>query len=180
MNIKNNIIDTEKKIVNGAKGVIGKMAHKKKDILSDEEISSICVSSRFADMFVNVVENIGLDLLMYTGLIDEDLLDRLCGKDRKRQYVCSIYASKTSAVSAFESYLRGDQSSDKSIPEDNIERFGMYGFWHYFVECKTGRLNSLREGAMMLSGEKVADVIRENQPDTCNVALMLKNLNWKK
>jgi hypothetical protein len=134
-----------------------------KKVLSDEEISDMCVSSRFAGMFVNVVEYIGLDLLMHVGLIDERLVDRLCGEDRKRQYVCSIYAGKSSVVSVFESYLRGEQSSEKSIPEDNIKRIGIYGFWHYFVQCKTGRLNSLREGAMMFSREKVADLIRENQ-----------------
>jgi len=161
-------------IKNGVKETIEKLKHKKIEILSDEEINDICISSRFAGMFINVVEIIYADVMLQTGLLKGDELDRLCGNPRKRQYVCSIYAGNSSVVKVLESYLRGEQIGIKKIPEDKIRRIGLYGFWHYFVECKHELLCTLREGAMMFSKEKVVDVIRKNQFPSCSIAHILK------
>jgi len=159
----------------------------KRKILSDEEISNICLVSRFTGVLTNVVEDLNVyfnDLFLTIKengeyVPDVDLFDRLYGKDRRRQYVCSIYAGKSSVLTAFESLLRADQILVKKIPEDKIRRVGLYSFWHYFIECDRTSLSILKEGIMMFSREKVSDVVRENQPPSCSIASSFKQIKYK-
>ena len=195
-----NIQKVTGKISNGTKEVAVKINPIKKKILSEKEIEEIC-NKPLSKVLNYVVEDIGEDSFNHLflqvlegekpesfkgiSMIDSALLERLYGKDQQRKYVCSIYAGKTSVVKKFESYLRGDQSSAEAISEDNIERFGIFGFLHYLVKCSDVRFRQLKEGAMMFSREKVADVIRENQypyfrqQGDCAIASNLKRVSKK-
>lgn len=167
-------------IKNGVRGTIrSKLASIKKeklrDVLSDEEISDICISSPLAGIFTNVVEEIGIDTLIYSGLMDEELVDKLCGEYREREYVCSIYAGSTKVIKNFEKYL-GSQKAG------NIIRIGICGFWHYFInifdtDLYTMSAKDIADGAKSLSGGmKIIDIIIENKPTFCSIASSFKQI----
>lgn len=169
------------KIVDGAK-YLGKITHitkeeKKKNSLSDEEIEKIC-NKPLSKVLNNVVEVLDTDTLSLLGLATKEVLERLCGKDRKRKYTCSVYAGSDEVVNRFERYL-GPQK------EENIRRIGICGFWHYFMnpaetDLSSLSVNEIAEGASSLSEEKkVADVIRETSQPFCSIASSLKQVKWK-
>lgn len=160
------------------------MKKKGKNTLSEKEIEELCNNSSFFGILENVVEDLGEEVFNNIFVKDDKgLLNALYGEDRRREYVCSIYAGnagnagKTSLIRIFHSYLSGEQTGMEKIPKENIKRIGLFGFWHYFVECKKQKqLSSLREGIMMFSREKVIDVIKQNYSPPCSIASSFRQI----
>lgn len=165
------------KIISGI-GIKSIYKNEHKNLLSKKETEEAYEKSPFYRILENVVEI--LEEAVFNNILlrqDEGLINALYGKERRRDYACSIYAGKTSVIRVFESYLSGEQTGMEKIPEENIKRIGLCGFQHYFVECKKQKqLSSLREGIMMFSREKVIDVIKQNYSPPCSIASSFRQI----
>lgn len=144
--------------------------------LSEKEIEELCNNS-FSGILNNTVEDLGEEVFNSTFLKnDEDFINSLYGEDRRqRKYLCSIYGGQSHLVNDFEAYLAGKRGG-KKIPEENIRRIGLLGFWHYFIECKPKHLIFLKKNVMMLKREKVIDVIEQNRSPFCSITSSLRQI----
>lgn len=134
-----------------------------KEVLSEKEILEI-FQEPLSKILNYVVEILDEDVLFSLGLITESMFNRLCGEDRKRKYVCSIYAGSIEAVSEFERYLK----RKKCV---NIERIGIFGFWHYFAKLRRKiNLSDLFDKLININQDtKVIDVMIRSYPTTCSM-----------
>lgn len=158
------------KIVEGIKSIYKKNG---KIFLSKEEIEELCNNSSFSKILNNTVEDLGETVFNNILLKnDKDFVNSLYGENGRRKYLCSVYAGKSSLINDFEAYLEGD----KKIPEENIKRLGLLGFWHYFIECKPKRFAFLKSNLSMFKKERVIDVIEQNRSPFCSMASSFRQI----
>lgn len=155
------------KIVEGIKSIYKKNG---KESLSEKEIEELCNNSPFSMLLNNTFVVLGEEVFRSTFLKnDKDLIDSLYGVDRRRKYLCSIYAGQIHLVNEFEAHLAGKRGG-KKIQEENIKRIGLLGFWHYFVECKSKHSAFLINFFSYFFRERVIDIIEQNRSPFCSMA----------
>lgn len=160
------------KIVEGIKSIYKKNG---KNPLSEKEIEELCNNSPFSMLLNSTFVVLGEELFNSTFLKnDKGLINLLYGEDRRRKYVCSIYAG-SHLVNDFEAHLAGKRGG-KKIQEENIKRFGLLGFWHYFIECKSKHSDFLINTFSYFFRERVIDIIEQNRSPFCSMASSFRQI----